>query len=128
MIGLSWLNGGRHEFEKSVEWANKALAIDDKSNEAFGLVGDADVEMGKYDEAFVQYQKMLDIHPDLASYSRGAHMMQLTGDSGGKDLIAAHRNTCTAVKVADDRAYVDVDTVEDLQSLEKDGLQPKRRK
>ena len=55
-------------------------------------------------------------------------LMQLTGDSGGKDLIAAHRNTCTAVKVADDRAYIDFDTVEDLQSLGKDGLQPKRRK
>ena len=81
LIGLAWVNGGRHEFEKSIEFANKALAIDPANNEACGLIGDAAVEMGNYDEAFAQYQKMLDIHPDLASYSRGAHAVQLGGDT-----------------------------------------------
>ena len=81
IIGQAWVNSGRHEFEKSVELANKALAIDPENNEAFGLMGDAYVEMGKYDDAMIQYQKMLDLRPDLSSYSRGAHMMQLTGDT-----------------------------------------------
>jgi tetratricopeptide (TPR) repeat protein len=81
LIGLAWVNGGRHEFEKSIEWANKALALDPQSNDAYGLIGDADVEMGNYDAAYEHYQKMLDIRPDLSSYSRGAHLLYLTGST-----------------------------------------------
>jgi tetratricopeptide (TPR) repeat protein len=80
LTGMAWVNGCRHEFEKSVAWAKKALALDPKENEAFGLLGDADVEMGDYDAAFKQYQTMLDIRPDIASYGRGAHLLYLTGD------------------------------------------------
>ena len=56
-VGLAWVTSGRHEFEQSIQWANKALAIDPRSNDAYGLLGDADVEMGKYDAAYDHYQK-----------------------------------------------------------------------
>ncbi len=79
--GMAWVNGGRHEFEKSIEWANKAIAVDPKDNDAYGLIGDADVEMGNYDAAYAHYQQMLDIRPDTSSYSRGAHLLWLMGDS-----------------------------------------------
>ena len=78
--GMAWVNGGRHEFEKSIAWANKAIAISPKDNDAYGLIGDADVEMGNYDAAYTHYQQMLDIHPDTSSYSRGAHLLWLMGD------------------------------------------------
>lgn len=81
ITGLSWVYGSRHEFERSIEWARKALAIDPKSHTAYGLLGDAAVEMGNYDAAYEHYQKMLDIRPDLSSYSRGAHLLYLTGDT-----------------------------------------------
>jgi tetratricopeptide (TPR) repeat protein len=81
LIGMAWTNGVRHEFEASIEWAQKALAIDPKSTAAYGLIGDAAIEMGDYDRAFDQYQKMLDLHPDLSSYSRSAHLLQITGDT-----------------------------------------------
>lgn len=80
MNGMAWVNGGRHEFEKSIEWAEKAIAIAPKDNDAYGLIGDADVEMGNYDAAFTHYQHMLDIRPDTSSYSRGAHLLWLMGD------------------------------------------------
>ncbi len=78
--GMSWIESGRHEFEQSIDWANKALAVDPKSNDAYGLIGDAQVEIGDYDAAFTAYQKMLDIRPDIASYSRGAHLLWLTNN------------------------------------------------
>jgi len=81
LVGMAWVNGGRHEFEKSQDWANKALAVDPRNNDAYGLMGDACVEMGDYDNAFIQYQKMLDIRPDASSYSRGAHLLQLMGNT-----------------------------------------------
>lgn len=80
MIGMAWVNSDRHEFEKSKAWANRALALDPKNNDAFGLLGDADQEMGDYDAAYMHYQAMLNIRPDLASYSRGGHLLWLTGN------------------------------------------------
>ncbi len=81
MAGMAWVSGGRHEFEASIDWSKKVLAMDPKDTAAYGLIGDAAVEMGDYDEAFDQYQKMLDIKPDLSSYSRSAHLLQITGDT-----------------------------------------------
>ncbi len=80
LIGMAWVEGGRHEFAHSVEWAKKALALEPDRPEAFGLIGDAAVETGDYETAFAQYQKMLNLRPDISSYSRGAHLLFLTGD------------------------------------------------
>ncbi len=80
LAGMAWVQGALHEFEQSVEWARKALAVDPASPPAHGLLGDAALEMGDYDLAFAHYQKMLDLRPDLASYSRGAQILWVTGD------------------------------------------------
>ena len=80
IVGMAWVEGGRHEFEHSIEWAKKALALEPDRPDAYGLLGDAAVEMGDYEKAFQQYQKMLDLKPDISSYSRGAHLLFLTGD------------------------------------------------
>jgi tetratricopeptide (TPR) repeat protein len=81
LAGLAWVNGAWHEFERSAEWARRALAVDPGHGPAHGLLGDAALEMGDYDAAFEHYQKMLDRRPDLASYSRGAQVLWLTGDT-----------------------------------------------
>lgn len=81
LVGMSWVSGVRHEFESSIDWATKALAIDSKCIPAYGLIGDAAIEMGDYDKAFEQYQKMIDLRPDLSSYSRSAHLLFITGDA-----------------------------------------------
>ena len=81
MTGMAWVTGGRHLFEQSREWANRALALDASNAAAFGILGDAAVELGEYDAAYEHYQKMMDVKPDLSSWSRGAHLLFLTGDS-----------------------------------------------
>src|SRR5712692_5485988 len=77
---MAWVQGALHEFEQSVEWATKALAVDPAYQPAHGLLGDAALEMGDYDLAFKHYQKMLDLRPDLSSYSRGAQVLWVTGN------------------------------------------------
>lgn len=81
LAGVAWVNGALHEFEQSAEWARRALAVDPGHAPAQGLLGDAALEMGDYDAAFEHYQKMLDARPDLASYSRGAQVLWMTGDT-----------------------------------------------
>ncbi len=80
LTGMAWVTGGRHEFDQSIEWANKAIAIEPGAVAARGIIGDAALELGDYDQACDQYQIMMDLRPDLSSWSRGAHLLWLTGD------------------------------------------------
>jgi tetratricopeptide (TPR) repeat protein len=81
MNGMAWVSGGRHVFDQSIEWANRALKIDPGNAPARGIIGDAALELGDYDRAFDEYQKMMDLRPDLSSWSRGAWLLWLTGNS-----------------------------------------------
>ena len=81
MTGMAWVTGGRHLFDQSQDWAKRVLALDPENAAAHGLLGDAAVELGDYEAAFAHYQKMMDAKPDLSSWSRGAHLLWLTGDS-----------------------------------------------
>ena len=80
MTGLAWVFGGRHQFDESIAWANKALAARADIPEAYGIIGDAELELGHYDDAEEHYQKMMDLRPDLSSWSRGAHLLWITGN------------------------------------------------
>ena len=80
MNGMAWVEGGRHHFDQSMAWATKVLAIAPDSADAHGILGDADLELGNYDSATEHYQKMMDLRPDLSSWSRGAHLLWITGN------------------------------------------------
>ena len=81
MAGMAWVASDRNQYGKSAEWANKAVALDPQNNTAYGLLGDDDAALGHYDDAYTHYQKMLDIRPDIASYSRGARLLYQDGNS-----------------------------------------------
>ena len=80
LTGMAWVTGGRHVFDQSIEWANKAIAIEPGAVAAHGIIGDAALELGDYDQAYDQYQVMMDLRPDLSSWSRGSYLLWLTGD------------------------------------------------
>ncbi len=80
LTGLAWVAGGRHQFPQSIDWAQQAIAVDAENATACGILGDAALELGHYDEALDHYQKMMDLRPDLSSWSRGAHLLWITGN------------------------------------------------
>lgn len=49
----------------------------------YGVLGDILIDQGKVREGAVVYQKMVDLRPDLQSYTRAAHVRWLTGDLDG---------------------------------------------
>ena len=53
------------------------------SGRPYGVIGDALVELGRYDDAFRAFQRMVDLRPGLASYARVAYARELTGDREG---------------------------------------------
>jgi tetratricopeptide (TPR) repeat protein len=71
-----------HKFKDGEPIAWKLVAI---RNEAldYGLLGDVLMEQGRLQEAVGAYQKMVDLRPDLQSYTRIAHMRWLKGDLDG---------------------------------------------
>lgn len=75
------LNG--HRFAEARALAEKTLQLHPRDEVAWGALGDSLLELGNYDGAVEAYQQMVDLKPDLRSYSRGAWMRWLRGDSQG---------------------------------------------
>jgi tetratricopeptide (TPR) repeat protein len=76
--GLVLLNG--HEFERARALAAKV--VDERPDDplAWGNLSDALLELGLYDEATEAAQRMIDLKPNLPSYSRASHLQWLRGD------------------------------------------------
>ncbi len=69
-----------HEFEKARDLAERALKIGAETLLAHLLLGDAQLELGNYDQAIAAYQAAVDLRPNLQSYNRAAHIAWLQGD------------------------------------------------
>lgn len=72
-----------HRFADAKRLADRSLARAPQQPIFWGLLGDAEMEVGHYDQAERAYQRMIDLRPNLASYSRGAWMRWLLGDVDG---------------------------------------------
>ena len=73
----------RHEFAEAAAHAERAVDIDPTDGNAFGVLGDAYLEVGRYADAQRVYATMLGRSEDLYSLSRRAGMKSLRGDVDG---------------------------------------------
>lgn len=79
---------GRHDFKSSLTLGQKALALNPHKAAYYGIVGDAQVELGQYEKATESFQKMIDVRPDLSSYNRVAYLREIYGDiEGAKEIL-----------------------------------------
>lgn len=72
-----------HQFKDALAVAQEGVAINDYNAGIYGALIDANVELGHYDEAVKDCDKMLGIRPDLRSYSRASYLRQIHGDNQG---------------------------------------------
>jgi tetratricopeptide (TPR) repeat protein len=89
VLGLGSLALIRHEFRQALRYGERARSLLPGSARPYGVVGDALVELGRYDGAFAAFDRMASIRPSLASYARVAYARELTGDLTG--AVAAMR-------------------------------------
>ena len=89
LLGLAALAAARHDFRESLRYGREARALNPFDSNVHGVVGDALVELGRYDGGFVAYQKMVETRPDTASFARVSYARELDGDLDG--AIAAMR-------------------------------------
>ena len=60
----------RHEFLSAFEWGERAVKINPDRSYAYGVMADAQIELGRYAEAVETLQTMVNLRPDMSSYSR----------------------------------------------------------
>lgn len=72
-----------HQFAEALQIAKRAQAINVRDHEIYGTIVDAQVELGDYKSAVDAAQKMVDLKPNTASYSRISYLRSLHGDSLG---------------------------------------------
>lgn len=73
----------QHHFAEGLAIAQQALPINPNSAFIYGLMCDANVELGKYDEAIKMADKMVSIRPDIRSYARVSYLREIHGDYKG---------------------------------------------
>ena len=73
----------RHAFAEAAIQAAKAVELDPSDSHAYGILGDAYLEVGKYMEAQHAYERMTQLRGDLYSYSRLSGLKSLQGDAHG---------------------------------------------
>jgi tetratricopeptide (TPR) repeat protein len=79
LIGKGTLALARHDFREALELGERARALAPTQPRAYGVIADAQTELGLYDEAVTALQTMVDLRPDLTSYSRISYARELRG-------------------------------------------------
>jgi tetratricopeptide (TPR) repeat protein len=83
LVGMGSLALSRHAFVEAIAWGEKAQAINPFRAQIYGIIGDAQVELGRYPDAVNTIQKMVDTRPDVSSYTRVSYLRELHGDIPG---------------------------------------------
>ena len=81
--GLGSLALTQHQFHRALMVGRLAERLAPYTANTYGIVGDAEIELGRYAQAFRSFQHMVDLKPSLASYARVSYARELSGDLRG---------------------------------------------
>jgi tetratricopeptide (TPR) repeat protein len=73
----------QHHFAQGLGIAEQAQKLNPSSGFVYGLLTDANVEMGHYEEAIKMADKMNAVRPDLPAYARVSYLREIYGDVPG---------------------------------------------
>lgn len=96
MILKSVLYLSQHHFAEGLALAEKAKNINPYNSYVYGLMVDGNVELGNYANAVIDADSMINIRPDMRSYSRVSYLREIHGDYPG---------AIEAMKMAVDAGY-----------------------
>jgi tetratricopeptide (TPR) repeat protein len=81
MLGAVYLS--QHRFRDGLGVARKARNLRPNDSWNYGVMGDALIELGEYDQAFEAFETMISMRPHAAAYARVAYGRELRGDLAG---------------------------------------------
>ena len=80
---LAYVLYSLHDFDGAAVQARRALALDETDRHAYGVLGDALLEVGKDTEAELAYRRMMELGADAYGYARRAGLKSVRGDPDG---------------------------------------------
>jgi tetratricopeptide (TPR) repeat protein len=80
--GLGQLALSRHQFRKALSYGEAAKRLSPTTAGVYGVIGDAELELGRYPQAFRAFDRMAAIKPSVASYARVSYARELLGEIG----------------------------------------------
>ncbi len=101
--GQASLANTRHRFNDGLRLARSAIRLDPENGAALGALGDALLNLGRYQDAFKAYDRMALLAPGVASYTRVANARELLGRPTGAaeaDLLALETDSQVPEHVA----------------------------
>jgi tetratricopeptide (TPR) repeat protein len=103
--GLGSLALARHDFRGALALGERAARINPDVARNYGVIADAQVELGRYGAAARTVQHYVDVEPELSSYARVSYFRELHGDLPG--ALAAMRLAVSAgAGTAENVSYV----------------------
>ena len=105
VLGAGTLAGLRHDFREQLRLGLEARRLLPGLVAPYPVIADAQIELGRYGAAERTLQRLLDLKPNLTSYSRVSYYRELNGDLDG--AVQAMRLAVSAgAGVAENVAYV----------------------
>ena len=95
----------RHEFLSALDWGERARKLNPDRTYAYGVIADAQIELGRYPDAVETLQTMVDLRPDMSSFSRISYIRELHGDLPGA-LDMMQRAVDSGLPNAENTAWV----------------------
>jgi tetratricopeptide (TPR) repeat protein len=80
---LAFVKSSLHDFTAALAHARRAVELAPDDASAHGVLGDALLELGRYDEAERAFDTMMRLRPDLAALARRSGLRSLRGDAAG---------------------------------------------
>lgn len=103
----AWVLLGKHEFQAALESATELNRIAPDDLMVYAILVDANVELGRYDEAEVAAQWMLDMRPGhVPGLTRAAYLRELFGDAEGALQLFDSALSILSPRETEDRAWI----------------------
>jgi tetratricopeptide (TPR) repeat protein len=102
LVGMAALAAARHDFAAALRYGERARRVNRYDGNVYGVIGDAQVELGRYRQAFATFQRMVNTKPGLSSYARVSYARELQGDVAGalRSMEAARQVAGSSADVA----------------------------
>ncbi len=82
-VYLASLRLSQHQFAEAKKIGEEARALNPNNAYIYGILVDANVELGNYAEAVAASDKMQELKPSLESYARASYLREIYGDNDG---------------------------------------------
>ena len=81
LIGLASLANTRHHFREGLALARRVRSLAPDMALAYGVMGDALVELGRFEAGYRAYERMAELKPSIAAYARVAQAQAGLGEA-----------------------------------------------